>query len=187
MSLLTFDINVSEIMQDPNNARKHDGKNLDAIKGSLAKFGQQKPIVIDEKNIVLAGNGTLSAARSLGWKTITAVRSALKGYDATAYALADNRSSELAEWDQEILDSQLQALSAFDFPLMDIGFDMPSLDDDGGGKTDDDAVPETPENFYGVKRGDIWLLGTYLECDNCKAKVEYDKAKADQVCEACNA
>ena len=129
MALLTFDIAVDKVMADPNNARKHDKKNLDTIKASLTKFGQQKPIVIDENNIVLAGNGTLAAARDLGWNNITVVRTSLTGYDAIAYALADNRSSELAEWDQPVLDTQLKALEDFEFDLADIGFDLPELDE----------------------------------------------------------
>lgn len=127
MSLQTFEIKVQDIYHDPNNARKHDSKNLAAIKGSLVKFGQQKPIVIDKKNIVLAGNGTLEAAKELGWEHITVVRSTLEGYEAMAYALADNRSSELAEWDQEQLGSQLVQLQEIDYDIADIGF--PSTDE----------------------------------------------------------
>jgi len=115
---------VVDLIPDPNNARKHDQKNLDAIKGSLAKFGQQKPIVIDKNSIVLAGNGTLAAAKALGWKDIQVVVSTLEGFNASAYALADNRSSELAEWDTEVLDATLKALMATEFNIAEIGFDI---------------------------------------------------------------
>lgn len=91
----------SELTLDPSNARNHSRKNLDAIKGSLAKFGQQKPIVINEKNIVIAGNGTLTAARELGWEVIDCVVTTLQGYEELAFALADNRTSELGEWNNE--------------------------------------------------------------------------------------
>ena len=144
MALLTFDIPLDKIMTDPNNARKHDSKNLDAIKGSLQKFGQQKPIVVDEKNIVLAGNGTLAAARALGWKTITVVRTALTGYDAMAYALADNRTSELAEWDDDVLGAQLQALREFDYPIQGFGFEPLVADDDDD---DDELVKNTSKEL----------------------------------------
>jgi len=60
----------AELSLDPANVRKHDRRNLDAIKASLRKFGQQKPIVVDTKGIVLAGNGTLTAAKELGWSEI---------------------------------------------------------------------------------------------------------------------
>jgi len=111
---------------DPANLRKHGKKNLDAIKASLRRFGQQKPIVVDAKGIVLAGNGTLAAAQELGWKQIQIVRTELAGTQATAFGIADNRSAELAEWDEKLGDV-LASLKAEDFPLEDIGFDAADL------------------------------------------------------------
>ena len=101
---------VHDLSNDPANARKHNDKNIDAIIASLRRFGQQKPIVIDKNNIVRAGNGTLEAARRLGWDTIDCVTTALQGSDAIAYAIADNRTAELAEWDEDTLAAQLNGL-----------------------------------------------------------------------------
>jgi len=117
-------IEVEKLVLDPSNVRKHDQKNLEAIKGSLLKYGQQKPIVVDKKNIVLAGNGTLEAARSLGWKSINIIRSELVGNDATGYSLADNRTTDLSVWDHEALGKTLQALYEDDYAITDIGFDI---------------------------------------------------------------
>ena len=126
-----FEVSIDGLIPDPNNARTHDDKNLSAIKGSLAKFKQQTPIVIDSNNVVLKGNGTVEAAKLLGWKSIKAVKSDLTtNVDKTAYALADNRSSELADWDDDILGKVLQALYEDGFEIGDIGFELPSLDDD---------------------------------------------------------
>ena len=116
-------IGVDTLLKDPKNSRKHDKKNIRAIKGSLKKFGQQKPIVVDHNNIVIAGNGTLQAASELGWQVIEIVRSDLEGFDATAYAIADNRTSELASWDDTILNSTLAALQKEGLELSSIGFD----------------------------------------------------------------
>jgi len=121
-------VSISSLVFDPSNARKHDQKNLDAIKGSLVKFKQQKPIVIGADNVVLAGNGTLEVARSLGWTHIDAVRSELAGVQATAYAIADNRTSELATWDYTVLGETLHALREIDFDLSGIGFDTSYID-----------------------------------------------------------
>ncbi len=63
-------INIEDLTLDPNNARKHNKKNLEAIAKSLQQFGQRKPIVITQDNVVVAGNGTLEAAKSIGWKGI---------------------------------------------------------------------------------------------------------------------
>ncbi len=157
-------ISVDKLSTDPKNARKHDAKNIAAIKGSLTKFGQQKPIVVSADGIVVAGNGTLEAARALGWPTIAAHRTELTGADLTAYALADNRSGELAEWDAGVLGGLLTDLLAIDFDLGAIGFDEEDLARliDGPvneGLTDDDAIPENVETR--CKPGDLWVLGNH--------------------------
>jgi ParB-like chromosome segregation protein Spo0J len=109
---------TSDLHIDPANARRHSDRNLDAIMSSLMRFGQQKPIVIDANNVVRAGNGTLTAAKALGWAHIDVVRSDLIGVEATAFAIADNRTAELAEWDLDILAAALKD------PLIgDLGFD----------------------------------------------------------------
>ncbi len=103
---------ITKLSADPGNVRKHGARNLEAIKASLRRFGQQKPIVVDANNVVRAGNGTLAAAVELGWKEIAIVRTQLADADAVAYAIADNRTAELAEWDGEALSAQLAAMDA---------------------------------------------------------------------------
>ena len=110
---------IDELDCDPANVRAHDSKNLDAIKSSLKRFGQQKPIVVNDKGIVIAGNGTLTAARSLGWDSINIITTELDGVNVTAYAIADNRTGELAEWDEEALAKQLSALQIEDEALVE--------------------------------------------------------------------
>ena len=144
-------VQITSLTQDPHNARKHGEKNLTAIKGSLKKFGQQKPIVVSDKNVVVAGNGTLAAAISLGWETIGIIRTGLAGAALKAFALADNRSSELAEWDQEELDAALKDLRMEDFDLGEIGFDesqTPPLNIDN-----QDPSPPSNQSFCCPKCG----------------------------------
>jgi hypothetical protein len=126
-------LKIDDLSLDPNNARKHDDQNLKVIAESLKAFGQRKPIVV-WRNTVVAGNGTIVAARSLGWKEIE-VALIPDNWDADkvkAYALADNRSAELAEWDKEVLASQLIELEEADFQIEDFGFfkiDQPGEDE----------------------------------------------------------
>jgi len=85
--------------------------------------------VIDKANIVRAGNGTLEAARSMGWTHMDCVRTQLQSSDAIAYAIADNRTAELAEWDDDVLAAQLNGLLADDEALLEAaGFDEDELD-----------------------------------------------------------
>jgi ParB-like chromosome segregation protein Spo0J len=113
----TVTMKVSDLSQDPANARKHDERNIDSIVASLRRFGQQKPIVVDASKVVRAGSGTLEAAKRIGWETIECVETSLKGSDAIAYAIADNRTAELAEWDPDVLAAQLSGLLTDDEAL----------------------------------------------------------------------
>ncbi|HCX21524.1 MAG TPA: hypothetical protein DHN29_06390 [Cytophagales bacterium] len=183
-------IEIEKLRHDPSNVRKHSDKNIKAIEASLLRFGQQKPIVVDQNLIVRAGNGTLQAAQNLGWKTIWIAKSKLSPSELTAYAIADNRTAELAEWDMESLEEQLLAL---DDELEKIAYDDFEFTFDEKvpikGKTDDDAIPEVEENPYGVQLGDIWLLGDpHLECDKCNQRVEFkDGFKNGDKCPKCGA
>ena len=138
------EINIAELDLDPANVRRHDASNLDAIRGSLKRFGQQKPIVVNEKGVVIAGNGTLTAARALGWDRIKIVRTELMGSEATAFAIADNRTAELATWDDGALVEQLSALELEDGALLEAaGFSSKELE----GMVDDlvGLEPEKPQ------------------------------------------
>lgn len=110
VTLTVEKMEIAGLSADPGNVRRHSVRNLEAITASLRRFGQQKPIVVDAHNVVRAGNGTLEAARKLGWKEIAVVRTALAGADAVAYAIADNRTAELARWDTDSLSGQLAAM-----------------------------------------------------------------------------
>jgi len=141
-SKLTMNIEqlpISSLSLDPANARKHPERNLEQIKASLRRFGQQKPIVVDATNVVRAGNGTLAAAISLGWTTIAAVRSELPKTELTAYAITDNRSAELATWDTEILSATLA-----DPEIGDVGFDPAEIDKMIGRPMEDYTGEELP-------------------------------------------
>jgi ParB-like chromosome segregation protein Spo0J len=118
---------------------------LDAIKASLRKFGQQKPIVVDAKGIVLAGNGTLTAAKELGWTEIEITRTTLQGAEATAFAIADNRTAELAEW-EDSLNDVLKSLQDEGIDLADLGYSPEDL-----GQFSANAV-EMPELASGDKQ-----------------------------------
>jgi site-specific DNA-methyltransferase (adenine-specific) len=119
---------IDSISQDPANLRKHGERNIDAIVASLRKFGQQHPIVIDSKGIILSGNGRYMAAVKLGWHEIQVVESDLTGSTVTAYAIADNRTAELAEWDTTALAETLRALQSEEFDTTAAGYSDGEID-----------------------------------------------------------
>lgn len=147
---------IDDLELDPNNARRHSKKNLDAIAGSLEAFGQRKPIVV-WRNRVVAGNGTLVAARSLGWKEIVAAKCP-DGWDEVqvkAFALADNRSAELAEWDEQVLTEQLKELELAEFDIEAIGFEVTVEPE----PIVEDELPEVVDTR--VQLGQVWQLGRH--------------------------
>lgn len=105
---------MGELHADPRNARVHGGESVQAIKMSLERFGQQKPIVVDKNNKIISGHGTVQAAKELGWEGIDAIVTDLTGDDAIAFAITDNRTAELSMWDGTELSSQLEYLQ-FDY------------------------------------------------------------------------
>lgn len=114
---------------DPANARQHSDRNLETIQKSLTEFGQRKPIVV-WKDTVIAGNGTLRAALALGWTDIeiTRVPDDWNKDQITAYAVADNRTSDLASWDEEVLLDILADLDGHDL-IAASGFTDQEIDD----------------------------------------------------------
>lgn len=157
-------IDLSELELDPNNARTHNEKSVKALATSLDRFGQRKPIVIASDNRVVAGNGTVQAARELGWEKLAAVRIP-EDWDAEkikAFAIADNRTAELSEWNQQILAEQLLALEEADFSPEVLGFDPQPIIDFA--PVDDEENPPLDER---VKH----------ECPNCKSLFEMVNGK----------
>ena len=116
-------VKIDSLQLDPENARRHSERNIDAIKGSLEAFGQRRPIVVYE-GIVIAGNGTLEAAKTLNWSEIEIVRCPPEWTheQARAFALADNRTSELGIWDHQLLADQLLELDASGWEVENFGF-----------------------------------------------------------------
>lgn len=120
---------MSELSLDPGNVRLHSERNIETIMGSLRRFGQQKPIVIDQNSVIRAGNGTYEAARNLGWTDIMCVQTDLEGVEAAAYSLVDNRTAELAEWNFEGLSTMLKGLKEDDtIDLVELGWEQYELD-----------------------------------------------------------
>lgn len=117
---------MDDFVLDPANARLHPDRNIESLKASLRKFGQRKPIVCQRdpsgQLVVRAGNGTVEAATALGWKELAVVVVEEDDASAVGYAIADNRTAELAIWDDMVL-SQLMSSIIEDERELLVGFD----------------------------------------------------------------
>ena len=122
---------IDSVRPDPGNARVHPPRNVEALKRSLSAYGQRKPIVVNrsEDNRIIAGNGLWRAAKELGWERIAAVFVEDDPATATGYALMDNQSALLAEWDFGRLEGLMAELREADFELELAGFDLDDLPD----------------------------------------------------------
>ncbi len=99
---------IGQLKLDPANARRHDAANIAAIGASLGRFGQVKPIVVNRKtNVIVAGNGAHQAAENLGWSHLAVVWVEHDPADHSQFSIADNRTAELAEWDDAKLEQLL--------------------------------------------------------------------------------
>lgn len=111
-------VQISSLVIDPNNARLHPERNLEAIKKSLALYGQRSPLVVRKQNrMVAAGNGRLEAMKALGWTKCAVSIRPMTDAEFIGFALADNRTAELAKWDFEVvakMDKLLQELNSSD-------------------------------------------------------------------------
>ena len=157
---------LGELHVDPANANRHDERSIAAVVGSLARFGQQKPVVVDAAGVCVAGSGTLEAAVRLGWTHLAAVTTGLTGSDRTAYAIADNRTNRLSAFDDEALAKLLAELKAEDAQLFAAtGFtsdELTRLEADNRIEQPpiEDEIPPAPANPTS-KPGDIYALGNH--------------------------
>lgn len=187
---------LADLAHDPANARMHDERNVQAIMDSLKQFGQDQALVVQREGmIVRKGNGRMVAMRRLGWTHAAAVVVDEDNVHATARAIADNRTSELAKWDEPVLHRLLTSLPPAMVPM--VGFnddDMKAMLDrvrsgpGGAGHGNKDAKgsddEEKPDEKNVVSRlGDVWSLGEHrlmcgssLDASNVATLMGGDKA-----------
>ncbi len=126
-------IKIADLTPDPANVRRHTDRNKATVRSSLKRFGSGRSIVLDRDNCIVAGNQTIESAADLGMTEVVVIevrpdqivavkRSDWTKTEATGYAIADNRSPELAEWDFQGLAGQLGALQLDGFDLEDLGW-----------------------------------------------------------------
>lgn len=166
-----------------NNSRTHSELQVAQIAASIREFGFTNPVLIDEKKNVIAGHGRIAAAKLLEMAEVPCI--VLEGLSDTkrkALIIADNQLAMNAGWDLDALKLELNALTEDNFDLNILGFDEDFLlgltgQEPVEGLTDDDDVPEIPQNVHGVVLGDIWQLGNHrLVCGDATEISSIEKA-----------
>ena len=172
---------VDSLIPYVKNSRTHSDAQVAQIAASIKEFGWTNPILVDGDNGIIAGHGRLMAARKLGYKEVPTIELAdLTETQKRAYIIADNRLALNAGWDNEMLTIELNDLLADGFALELLGFDPKELNallepEVVQGLTDEDAVPDVPEEPK-TKLGDIYQLGNHrLMCGDSTSIDAVDK------------
>jgi DNA modification methylase len=160
-------IPLADLIPYVNNSRTHSDEQVAQIAASIKEFGFNNPVLIDKEDGIIAGHGRVMAARKLGLEEVPCVRlEHLTETQRKAYIIADNRLALNAGWNEELLTIELNDLLADGFALEILGFDADELKglldpvQPTEGLTDEDAVPEVPEEPK-TKPGDIYQLGRH--------------------------
>jgi len=172
---------IEDLIPYVKNSRTHSEDQIAQIAASIKEFGWTNPILIDGDNGIIAGHGRVMAARKLKFKEVPTIElTDLTETQKKAYIIADNRLALNAGWDNEMLTIELNDLLADGFALDILGFDPKELaallePEVVEGLTDEDAVPEVPEEPK-TKLGDIYLLGNHrLMCGDSTMTNDVEK------------
>jgi DNA modification methylase len=166
MSYKIIKINTSKLIPYAGNSRTHSDEQVNQIAASIKEFGFNNPVLVDADNVIIAGHGRVLAAQKIGMDEVPTICLAhLSDAQRRAYVIADNKLAMNAGWDKEALLAEMDRLKDDNFDVSLLGFDDEELGEMYGeeeieGLTDDDEVPEPPENPTTVD-GDIWLLGNH--------------------------
>jgi len=161
---------VSSLIPYARNSRTHSDAQVGQIAASIKEFGFLNPIIVDGESGIIAGHGRVLAAQKLGLAELPVIEAGhLSDTQRRAYIIADNKLAMNAGWDDEMLRVELDALGVDGFDLELTGFSLDEIADlqieeVPEGLTDDDAVPESPDEPVTVE-GDVWVLGNHrLHC-----------------------
>ncbi len=175
------EVPIGELKPNPDNPRLNDAA-VDAVARSIRTFGFNNPIITDIDLNIAAGHTRLKAARVLDMQQVPVIRvPGLVGSKFGGYAIADNQTASIAEWDDELLATIVSELNLdAEFDLASLGFDdaeLTSILDSGIDDIDDraDEVPLPPEEPL-TSLGDLWILGDHrLLCGDCRDAAVLDR------------
>ena len=174
-------VSVSSLIPYARNSRTHSDAQVGQIAASIKEFGFLNPIIVDGESGIIAGHGRVLAAQKLGMADVPVIdASHLTDVQRRAYVIADNKLALNADWDSEMLRVELDELGKDGFDIELTGFSLDEIADlqieeVPEGLTDEDAVPEAPDEPVTVE-GDVWVLGNHrLMCGDSTSIDAADK------------
>ena len=150
---------IDDIVPYENNPRLNDDA-VDKVAMSLEQYGWQQPIVVDADGVIIVGHTRLKAAKQLGYEQCpVVVADGLSPAQVKAYRIADNKTGELAEWDEDLLNLEIKGLMDLNFDVSLTGFDL----DDFNQTSEHYEPQDSPEDFK--EYGDD--IETEYRCPKC--------------------
>lgn len=171
---------VADIKLYPHNLR-HNDHAVQAVAASLREFGFRQPLVLDEDSVIVVGAARYKAALLLELDEVPVhVATGLTAEQLKAYRIADNKTAEIADWNDELLVQEIVQLQQADFDLNPMGFSAQELEDllhteVETGLSDPDDIPQ-PLDEAETRPGDLWLLGEHrLLCGDAAQAEDVDR------------
>lgn len=165
------DLKITDLKPYEKNPRMNDNA-VPYVANSIKEFGFKVPIIIDKKNVIVAGHTRYKAAQQLGLETVPCIiADDLTPKQIKAFRLADNKTAEKAEWETEFLSDELKEL--LDVDMGAFGFEdvLDDLEEELEAQEDDYEM-ELPEDPM-AKTGQIWQLGKHrLMCGDSTKKTD---------------
>ena len=201
------EVRIDEISNHPTNPKIHPDTQIKLLQKSIKRFGWTNPVILSADNTILAGHARVQAAIAAGNDTVPAIRTKLTGKEADAYLLADNRLSDIAPYDRDILaellsdlPKDLAELTGFDSVQVEAllsGEEIPDID-----RFISDSQPEEPREEvdaepqidraaelnkeWQVKPGDLWELGNHkLFCGDSTKEETYKLLLGAELIDLC--
>ena len=154
------EIFINELKPYEKNPRKNN-KAVEIVAKSIKEFGFKEPIVIDKDKVIVCGHTRLKAAQKLGLKKIPCViADDLTPEQIKAFRLIDNKTAELAEWDFEMLDAELNSIEIPNFDFADFQFDIKNF------SATDESFGNFEENIPKTKKKNI------IVCPKCGEEIQ---------------
>lgn len=171
---------VEDLQLNARNPRFND-KAVDTVAKSIEKYGFKNPLIVDTNNVVYCGNTRLKAARKLGIEEVPCIiADDLTEQQIREYALLDNKTNEIADWDMELLEEELKELSLEEFNL---DWEIPTIEEEKEPQEDEYDVDNTLEDMEEprCKQGEIWKLGRHtLMCGDSTNPEDVKKLMAEE-------
>jgi DNA modification methylase len=174
-------LEVDDLRPYQNNPRLHPKTQVDKLARAISDFGFLIPVLVDDKNTVLAGHARIEAAKKLALRTLPCIRASyLTEAQKRTFTILDNRLAEEAAWDFQLLAKEIEFLQNEGIDLTTTGFEIPEIEmifdaaDAPASNAEDDEVPDLAPNRVITRPNDLWTLSEHrLFCGDARRRESF--------------